>query len=208
MAITGSILVLFVIGHMVGNLKVFFGAESFDHYAHGLRTFGEPFLGHGQFLWIARVVLLSAVLVHVVMAWQTWRMSRRARKVGYAAGGSISFSYASSTMRWGGVIIGAFVVFHILHLTTGTAHPDFSSESPYANVVTGFRDPVASTFYLVAMAALGLHLYHGIWSACQTLGINNPRFGPWRRPIALVISLVAFLGFVAVPLAVLGRIVR
>ncbi len=208
MALTGALLVGFVIGHMIGNLKVFFGAESFDHYAHGLRTFGDPFLGHGQFLWIARVVLLAAVLVHMIMAWQTWRMSRRARDVGYRMQASVSFSYASRTMRWGGVLIGLFVVYHVLHLTTGTVHPGFSEESAYANVVAGFRSPVVSIFYVLAMMALAVHLYHGIWSACQTLDINGPRLGALRRPLALTVSLIVFLGFIAVPIAVLAGIVR
>ena len=207
MAVTGVALVVFVIGHMVGNLKVFFGQESFDHYAHGLRTFGEPFLGYGQFLWIARIGLLFAVTVHMVMAWQTWRMSRAARPVGYHTSASIGFSHASRTMRWGGVAILAFVVYHLLHLTTGTVHPAFG-ESPYANVVTAFQRPVVSVAYVLAMIPLGLHLYHGIWSACQTLDLNGPRIAALRRPVAAAIALVVFIGFIAVPLAVLGGLVR
>jgi len=202
MAVTGILLVLFVIGHMIGNLKAFQGAAKFDHYAEGLRSFGDPFLGHGQFLWIARVVLLASVLVHMIAAWQTWRISRRARPRGYRKEESISFSYASSTMRWGGVIIGAFVVFHILHLTTGTVHPNFVS-SAYANLVTGFQAPWVAGFYLLAMALLSLHLYHGIWSACQTLDINNAKIRAMRRPAAALIALVVLLGFISVPLAVL-----
>lgn len=207
MAVTGAVLTLFVIGHMVGNLKVFFGQESFDHYAHGLRTFGEPFLGYGQFLWIARIVLLVSVGVHIVMAWLTWRMSRRARPIGYHSAESIVFSHASRTMRWGGIAILFFVIYHLLHLTTGTVHPAFG-ESPYANVVTGFQQPVVSVVYLLAMIPLGLHLYHGIWSACQTLDLNGPRITELRRPVAAAIALIVVLGFVAVPIGVLSGVVR
>ncbi len=207
-AVTGAALVLFVIGHMVGNLKVFFGKENFDHYARGLRTFGDPFLGYGQFLWIARIGLLAALAVHMVMAWQTWRMSRAARPIGYHTTASINFSHASRTMRWGGVAILAFVVYHLLHLTTGTVHPEFSHDSAYANVVAAFRRPAVSVAYVLAMIPLGLHLYHGIWSACQTLDLNGPRISALRRPVAAAIALVVVLGFIAVPLAVLGGLVR
>jgi len=208
MAVTGAVLVAFVIGHMVGNLKVFFGAESFDHYAHGLRTFGDPFLGYGQFLWIARIGLLVAVVVHIVMAWQTWRMSRKARPIPYHTVDPIVLSHASRTMRWGGVAILVFVVYHILHLTTGTVHPRFSPESPYANVVTAFSRPMVSIAYVLAMIPLGLHLYHGVWSACQTLDLNGPRVSALRRPLSLVIALVVVIGFIAVPLGVLTGLVR
>ncbi len=207
MAITGFVLVGFVIGHMIGNLKIFFGPEAFDHYAHGLREIGDPILGYGQALWIVRLVLLGCVGVHMVAAFQTWRMSRHARPVGYRKDESVAFSYASSTMRWGGLIIAAFVIYHILHLTTGAAHPSFG-ESAYRNVVTGFSQPVVAAAYILAMVPLGFHLYHGIWSACQSLDLDNPAIRALRRPAAAVIAAGVFAGFISVPVAVLAGIVR
>lgn len=207
MAITGFVLVAFVIGHMIGNLKIFFGPEAFDHYAHGLRELGDPILGHGQALWIVRLILLACVGVHLVAAFQTWRISRQARPVGYRKNESISFSYASSTMRWGGLIIAGFVVYHILHLTTGSAHPAFG-ESAYRNVVIGFTKPVVAIAYILAMIPLALHLYHGIWSACQSVSLDNPSIRDLRRPASAIIAVVIFAGFISVPVAVLVGIVR
>lgn len=208
MAVTGAVLVLFVIGHMAGNLKAFLGAESFNHYAEALRTFGEPFLPPMSFLWTVRVALLAAVGLHVWAAISLARSSMAARSRGYRRAESLSFSYASRTMRWGGVIIAAFVVYHILHLTTGTAHADFVPGDAYHNLVVGFRSPAAVVAYLVAMTALVLHLYHGVWSAFQTLGANHPRYNRYRRPLALGLALVVYLGFIAVPLGVMAGILQ
>jgi len=207
MALSGIVLVLFVLGHMAGNLKVFFGQEAFDHYAHGLRTFGEPFLAHGQFLWIARIGLLAAVGLHMLSAFLTWRQSAVARGSRYRKKHALSFSYASRTMRWGGVLIAAFVVLHLLHLTTGTVHPDFG-DSPYVNVVVAFSNPAVAGAYIVVMVLLGLHLYHGIWSATQTLDWDNPRIRDAWRPIAAIVTAVVVLGFVSVPVAVLAGAVE
>jgi succinate dehydrogenase / fumarate reductase cytochrome b subunit len=208
MAVSGVILLGFVLGHMVGNLKVFQGPEHFDAYAEGLRTIGAPLFGRGQLLWAVRLVLLLAVVLHIAAAWAVTRTSWAARPHGYRALRLIETSYAARTMRWGGVIILLFVVFHLLDLTFGPANPSFVLGDPYHNVVATFgRVPVAMG-YIVAMGALCLHLFHGIESACQTLGLNHPRYNAWRRRIALVFSLVVAGGFVAVPLGVLSGVVR
>jgi succinate dehydrogenase / fumarate reductase cytochrome b subunit len=207
MALSGVILLLFVIVHMLGNLKVYQGPESFNHYAEGLRTFGAPFFGRGQVLWIIRIALLAAVLIHIVAAFQLTLRSRAARQQGYRKFDSLAFSYASRTMVWGGLIILAFVIYHLMHLTFGNAHPDFVHGDAYHNLVAGFRSWPVSVAYVAAMIPLGLHLYHGIWSAFQTMGVNNPRFNKWRRPFALAMSALVVAGNVSFPLAVLAGVV-
>ena len=174
MALSGVVLVLFVVGHMIGNLKVFFGQEAFDHYAHGLRTLGDPLFAPGQFLWIVRIALLAAVGIHMLSAFLTWRQSSAARDVAYRKSNSLSFSYASRTMRWGGVIIAAFVVYHLLHLTVGSVHSGFT-DSPYENVWAAFKNPGIALGYVAVMVLLAFHLYHGVWSATQTLDLDTYR---------------------------------
>lgn len=208
MAATGALLVLFVLGHMAGNLKAYQGAEKFNAYAEFLREFGAPVFGHGQFLWVARVALLVAVLVHIVAAAQLTRTSRLARPVGYKKTPHEELTYASRTMRWGGVFILLFIVYHILHLTTGTAHANFVAGDAYRNLVVGFQAWPVSAAYMVAVVALGLHLYHGVWSGFQTLGWDNPRYAPYRRSIAGVISIVVVLGNLSFPIAVLTGVLR
>ena len=208
MAVTGAVLFLFVFVHMIGNLKIYQGPEKYDAYAAFLREAGSPALGHGQMLWIARIVLLGATGLHVISAVQLAWTSRRARDIGYRRFRDQSFSYASRTMRWGGVIIAAFVVYHLLHLTLGTVHHDFSHESVYRNVVSAFRRWPVSTAYLAAMVPLGLHLYHGMWSVTQTLGAESPGLRRCRRPLAAGVALAVFVGNVSIPLAVLAGWVR
>jgi succinate dehydrogenase / fumarate reductase, cytochrome b subunit len=208
MAVTGVILLGFVVTHMIGNLKVYQGPVKFNEYAAGLRAFGSPFLSPGQALWIARVVLLGAVLLHIGAAVQLVRQSRAARAVGYARyDNSLLFSYASRTMVWGGIIVLVFVVYHILHLTLGTVHPDFIEHNAYHNFVIGFQQWPVSLFYVIATLALGLHIYHGMWSALQTLGANNPKYNRYRRPIALGTALLVVVGNISFPVAVLAGII-
>ena len=208
MAVSGVVLLGFVLGHMVGNLKVFQGPEHFDAYAEGLRTVGAPLFGRGQLLWAVRVVLLLAVVLHIAAAWAVTRASWAARPQEYRALQLVETTYAARTMRWGAVIILLFVIFHLLDLTFGRVNPSFLPGDPYHNVIATFgRVPVALG-YVVAMGALCLHLYHGIESACQTLGLNHPRYNRWRGPIALGFSLVVAGGFIAVPVAVLAGVVR
>jgi succinate dehydrogenase / fumarate reductase cytochrome b subunit len=202
MAVSGAIFVLFVIVHMFGNLKVYLGPEAFNHYAEGLRDFGEPFLGREWFLWAFRSALILFLLIHTVAAWQTSRQSWAARGDKYRKKDKLVFHYASRTMRWGGVALLLFVVYHILHLTTGTLHPDFIPGDAYHNFVTGFLSIPVVVVYSLAMIALGLHLYHGTWSAFQTLGLDGPRVNRWREPVALVVALVVVVVNLSFPVAV------
>jgi succinate dehydrogenase / fumarate reductase, cytochrome b subunit len=207
MAVTGVVLLGFVIGHMIGNLKVYQGAAAFNQYAEGLRGFGAPLLGQGQALWGVRLILLLAVLTHIWAAVSLTLQSRAARTIQYRKFESLAFSYASRTMVWGGFIILVFVVYHILHLTLGTVHPDFVEHDAYYNFVAGFSVWPVSVFYILAMFPLGLHIYHGTWSALQSLGANNPRYNAYRRPAALGIAILVVLGNISFPLAVLFGIV-
>ncbi len=202
MGLSGILLAGFVLAHMLGNLKMFQGAAAMDGYAQYLREIGYPILPEYGALWIARLALLAALGVHAVAAFQLWSGSRAARGTGYRKEDSQVFSYASRTMRWGGVILLLFVVYHLLHFTTGHAHPDFAYGSVYANVVVGFQSPLVVGFYLLAVGALAFHLYHGIWSAFATLGNQNPRLDRMRRPLASAISIGLFVGYVTVPVAV------
>jgi succinate dehydrogenase / fumarate reductase cytochrome b subunit len=204
MGISGLLLVGFVVGHMVGNLKIYFGEEYYNAYAEALREIGHPLFGHNQFLWIARVVLLGAVLLHIWAALRLTLRARRARRQDYRQANDLSFSYASRTMRWGGVLVAGFIVYHILHLTTGTVHPGFKQGSVYRNVVAGFSQWPVALLYIGCMIPLCLHLYHGIWSATQTLGLDGPHVERWRRGVAVTIALIVALGNISVPVAVLA----
>lgn len=200
MAVSGIVLIGFVIGHMVGNLKFFTGEDHFDEYAHFLRELGEPILPYHWFLWGLRVVLLAAVSVHIWAAWSTTRQSKQARPVPYAHTDRIQATYASRTMRWGGVILLLFIVFHILDLTVGATHVGtFESGKVYANSVSGFRNPGVTIAYTLAMGALCLHLYHGVWSMFQTLGRNNVRVQAKLQTLSATIAVVVALGFLTMP---------
>lgn len=206
MAASGFLLVGFVLGHMAGNFKIFLGEEKFNHYAEWLREIGSPALPHGGALWIARIALLGAVLLHIHSAWSLTRASRKARPERYRRKLSTrQATYASRTMRWGGVIIVLFVFFHLAHFTWGWswAHPDFDPGNAYRNVVEGFRVPWVVAFYVVAQLALGLHLYHGFWSALQSLGWDHRTIDSWRRPAAATIAVVLTLGNTALAISVL-----
>jgi succinate dehydrogenase / fumarate reductase cytochrome b subunit len=207
MAVSGIVLVGFIAVHMLGNLKVFSGAASFNAYAAFLREVGYPALPHSSALWMVRIVLLAATGVHVWMAFQLWRASAAARERRYARNEDLSFSYASRTMRWGGVILLLFIVYHVLHFTTGHAHHDFVHGDAYHNFVTAFQVPWIVFVYVLAQAALCLHLYHGAWSVFQTLGVSHPRYDRYRRPLAAAIAVGVFVGFVAPPLLVLAGVV-
>jgi len=207
-AVTGIILVTFVFVHMFGNLKVFQGAEKFDHYAHFLREVGYPLIPHGGVLWVARVGLLVALVLHVVCITQLTALSRRARGGAYHAAKNLSFSPASRSMRWGGVALLGFVVYHLLHLTWGTVHPSFDPASPYHNVVTAFGVWWVVIPYAVAVAALGLHVYHGLWSSTQTLALQSPVVRDWARFTSAVLALLLVVGYLSVPAAVLAGWLR
>ncbi len=208
MAVTGVILFGFVLLHMVGNLKLYEGPKVLNSYAGFLREVGAPALPASGLLWIARLVLLAAVVLHMGAAWQLTRVSRAARPVRYAAAPKIHTSYASRTLRWGGVIIALFVVYHLLHLTWGVVHPSFVDKDVYHNVVAGFRVWWVSLFYIVAQIALGFHLYHGLWSMFQSLGLNHPRFNRWRNGFAHAFAWIVTVGNVSFPVAVLSGLIR
>jgi succinate dehydrogenase / fumarate reductase cytochrome b subunit len=201
-AVTGLILLLFVLGHMAGNLKIFQGSEKFDHYARFLREVGSPLVPYGALLWIVRAVLLVALVLHIVCITQLSVASRRARDVHYHRANDLSFSFASRTLLWGGIVILGFVTYHLMHLTWGLVHPSFDHASPYHNVVTGFRAPWVVILYAVALLALGLHLYHGLWSTTQTLAMRWPLVHRWRRPVSGVVAVVLVIGYLLVPVAV------
>jgi succinate dehydrogenase / fumarate reductase cytochrome b subunit len=206
MAVSGAILIGFLVAHMVGNLKMYMGPEAFNHYAEFLREVGEPILPRMVGLWIFRVVLLGCVGLHMLSAWQVYTQSRSARGGKYAKEESLSFSYASRTMRWGGVIIAAFVIYHILHFTTGQALPQFEHGEAYANVVYGFQSPLVVGFYVVTLVMVTFHVYHGVWSAFQTVGANHPKYNPFRRPLAMVLALLLLFGFLTVPVGVMAGV--
>ena len=209
MALTGTVLVLFVIGHIVGNLKIFEGAEVIDTYGSFLRTVGAPVFLNSQLLWIIRAVLLACVGLHILAAVQLTAQNRAARPVRYARKRDLDASLASRTMRWGGALIAVFIVFHILHFTTGTLHPNFREGQVYTNVVTGFRQvPLVAVFYIVAMLAVGFHLYHGTWSMFQTLGIRNRENHRALRTGATILAVAFVLASTAIPVAVLVGFVK
>ncbi|MEJ8647492.1 succinate dehydrogenase cytochrome b subunit [Streptomyces sp. MS1.AVA.3] len=212
MAVSGIVMLLYLVVHMLGNLKIFFGAADFDAYAAWLRTIGEPFLHHEWFLWIARVVLLAAVVVHAVAAYQLSRRDLAARPTKYARPSPRPrprrrASYATRTMRWGGVILGLFIVWHILDLTTLTVNPRAEAGHPYANVVATFSTWYGNTVYLVAMLALGLHIRHGFWSAAQTLGAGRSGRDRTLKTLANTLAAALTLGFIAVPVSVMTGVV-
>jgi succinate dehydrogenase / fumarate reductase cytochrome b subunit len=209
MAVTGVLLFGFVLFHMLGNLKLFLGPEKINGYAEGLRLLGEPILNHGDLLWILRVGLLAAVVLHVLSAWQLRRLNARARPAGYVKQSPQAATYASRSMFWGGLLIVLFVVYHLLHLTVGfdAVHAQFIPGEVHHNMVTAFSNPVVTGFYVLAVLALGFHLYHGLWSFFQSLGWTGPRLDVFRHRFAVVFAVVVTLGFVTVPIAILIRLV-
>jgi succinate dehydrogenase / fumarate reductase cytochrome b subunit len=209
-AVTGLILFGYTFVHMYGNLHVFEGREPLNAYAHWLRDLGYPLLPHEGALWIVRVILLLSVVGHIWAAWQVTKQDWDGRPVGYDQKKMIAATYAARTMRWGGVILALFIVYHVLHFTTGTLYVEapFSRADVYSNVVNGFRNPIVSLVYIISMIALGLHLYHGVWSMSQTLGWRSAVNNHLWRGFATVMAIVIAGGNIAIPLAVLAGIVR
>lgn len=205
MAVTGLIWIGYVVVHMYGNLKVFLGAEAFDSYAEGLRTLGEPLLGHSHLLLIARLVLIISLVLHVWAAVSLYGLARRARGTRYSVYRTQQANVAALSIRYGGLAILLFILYHLMHFTWGVpgVHSDFRPGHPYHNLVVGFQSWPVVIVYLLALVALGLHLYHGTWSMFQTLGLNNRTYSRLLRLVALGLALVVSLGFAIVPLAVL-----
>jgi succinate dehydrogenase / fumarate reductase, cytochrome b subunit len=208
MAISGIVLMGYVFAHMVGNLKLYEGAEAVNNYGEWLRVIAYPALPNQGALWGMRLILLLAAVVHVHAAWSLTRMNRRARPDKYESKRDyVAADFAGRTMRWTGVIILLFVLFHLADLTFGTANPDFEYGDVYGNVVASFSQPVVAAIYVVANLALGLHLYHGVWSLFQTMGWNNRRFNHWRRYLAIGFAAVVVAGNVSFPIAVLTGVI-
>src|ERR1700738_410453 len=205
MAASGLVLVLYVIGHMIGNLKAFLSAKELNAYAEFLRRMGEPIFPHSVLLWITRVIVGTAFVVHVYLAIDLSLRSRQARRLRYAHPDRVQANPAPFTMRWGGLALALFVVFHLAHFTWGWIHPDYTYRrgAVYQNVVGSFNVWWLVVIYVAAMVALGLHLYHGTWSMFQTFGVNNRRWDPIVRRTAATVAIVLFIGFISVSIGVL-----
>jgi succinate dehydrogenase / fumarate reductase cytochrome b subunit len=202
MGVTGLIGIGFVIGHMAGNLLVFRGPEAINAYAHFLASTGE-------LLWIVRLVLIASVILHVVAAYQLTMQNRAARPEGYVKREPQVTTWAARTMRWGGALILNFIVLHIMHFTNPGWRPagGFEKADVYTNIVTSFRIWWITLFYVTVMLALGLHLYHGAWSSIRSIGVAQPKERPLHRTVALAITVLVWLGFTAVPVAVFAGLI-
>jgi succinate dehydrogenase / fumarate reductase cytochrome b subunit len=203
MAVTGAIMFLFVIGHLAGNLQIFEGPAKLNAYGHFLHSIGE-------ILWIVRIVLIVAIILHITATVQLALRNKAARPVGYSRKQAINSSYASRTMYWSGPIVLAFIIFHLLQFTAGYIHPgsQFIEGDVYHNVVAGFQVWWVSVWYIFSMILLGLHLRHGIWSMFQSLGMNHPRHTPILKSAAWVVALVIVLGYISIPISVMLGVVK
>jgi succinate dehydrogenase / fumarate reductase cytochrome b subunit len=202
MAVTGIVMVAYLVTHALANLLVFQGPDKINAYSRFLH-------GTGGALWAARLALIAAVVLHIAAAVQLTVRRQAARPVAYAAGRRPQIStLASRTIRWGGVLILIFLVYHILHFTLGTVHPSFVEADPYHNVAAGFGNPFVVLFYELALVAIGLHLYHGVWSSGRSLGMSPPSPQPIRRRLALALSVVLWAGFTIIPIAVYAGALR
>lgn len=211
MAVTGLIFALFVFAHMYGNLKVLAGEQAFNTYAEHLRTIGEPLLPYAGFLWIMRIVLIVALLVHLRAAYTLWSRANKARSQKYAMKKVVAQSLSSKWMRWGGTFLLLFIIWHLLEFTllkVDVSDGATQVENPYQLVVNSFGVPWLTLLYVVAMVALYMHLAHGVFSACQTLGWT-PTVSAYRRAaiVAHIIAGLIVVGFLIPPLAILFGIV-
>jgi succinate dehydrogenase / fumarate reductase, cytochrome b subunit len=183
--------------HMAGNLQIFGGSELINHYAGLLHA-------SMGLLWTARIILLTAVVLHIRAALSLYALKAAARPVGYEKKGHRASTLASRTMIYSGYALFAFIVYHILHFTVGVAHPDFVEGDVFHNVTTAFKNPLVAGVYLVSMGMLWLHLSHGIFSLTQSLGLSHPRYAARAKSIAAVFALVVAAGFAVVPIAVIA----
>jgi len=207
MALTGVVMVGYLIGHVTGNMLIFKGPAAINSYSKFLHD-------SKGLLWGTRLLLLASVAIHI---WATVRfltLRNAARPVAYAMKQPHGTTWAARTMYWSGPIIALFIVYHILHLTTGTAHPNYHVDAAthevdvYRNLVDGFKSPIASVIYILAMLGIALHLSHGVWSMLQTIGVNRPNWECALRTIAVVFAVAICGGFIAVPVAVLLKFVE
>ncbi|MEZ4832923.1 MAG: succinate dehydrogenase cytochrome b subunit [Caldilineaceae bacterium] len=209
MAVTGLVWIGFVTFHMYGNLKVFGGAEYFNHYAEGLRELGSPVFGHTHLLWVLRIVIVVSIVLHVWAAVSLYQRALKARPRSYEMQRTVQANYASITIRYGGLVIFLFVLFHLMDLTWGTpvVHNGFVAGDPYTNVLNTFQRIPVVIVYLLALVALAFHLFHGTWSMFQTLGLNNRKYDRALRGLALALALIVPIGFAIVPLSVVFGLV-
>ncbi len=208
MAITGIVGLGYILAHMVGNLKLYQSEASFNLYAETLRELLYPIAPEHAVLNLLRAVLILALVAHVVAAWQLTMMNRRARPESYRSKRDyVAADFAARTMRWTGVIVLLFLVYHLADLTWGWVNPAPAGSTPYEKVIASFSVPVVAGFYLVANLALGLHVYHGTWSLFQSMGWNNRRFNHWRRTLAIAFTVVVIGGNLSFPIAVLTGVI-
>lgn len=209
MAVSGIILLGYVLTHMVGNLKTYLGADDLDHYGEWLRDLGEPAFPRTVLLWSMRTVLIAAFFLHIIAAYQLTRMNRKARPTRYQSRRDYATaSFASRTMRWTGVIVALFVIFHLMDLTWGTTNPDFHRGHVYDNLIASFQRVPVAIVYVVANIALGIHIFHGAWSMFQSLGLTNPRFNHLRRHFATGFAALITLGNISFPILIVTRVVE
>ncbi|MFI7617999.1 succinate dehydrogenase cytochrome b subunit [Nonomuraea terrae] len=210
MAVTGAVMVLFLVAHMLGNLKIFFGRDSFNEYAHALRTLLEPIAPYRTLLTILEIVLVVSVVMHMWAAISLSRRASHARPVKYVAKKSQANGYATHIMRFGGVTILLFVIWHLLDLTFGVVNPEGFDSAPADRMVSGFDASRwwVTLIYVVAVVMVGLHLRHGIWSAFQTLGWANRNRYRALRVTAAAVSVVLVVGFLAPPLAIMFGVIK
>jgi succinate dehydrogenase cytochrome b subunit len=202
MAVSGGILYLYILAHLAGNLLIYGGRDTLNDYAHLLHA-------HPSLLWMARIVLLAAVGVHIVTSIQLWWLNKYvARPIGYVRKKDVPPAYASGTMMWSGPIIAFFVIFHVLHLTTGSVGLPFRELDAYDNLVSGFRIAWVAAIYVVAMLFLSMHLYHGFWSLFQSLGVSHPRLDRRLKYIAHGLAIAIGAGFISIPVMVLTGAIR
>ena len=211
MAISGLIMIGFLLAHMYGNLKAFAGQDAYDGYAHHLRTIGEPILPYSGALWVMRIVLLVAIIVHIYSAATLWKRDRRARGgtsryVSRNGRLGVQRTYASFTMRWGGIVVVLFVIYHLLQFTFHTVGPGDAGpdNSPFVRLVSAFSVMWLVAVYTLALLAVGFHLRHGVWSALTTLGANTSAVTRRRlNVLAYLVAIVITLGFLLVPYSIL-----
>ena len=214
MAVSGIAMMGFVLFHMVGNLKMYLGAADLDHYSEFLRDLLYPIAPKGVILWLLRGGLVVMLLAHLHAAWSLTRLNHRARPVKYQSARDYQVAnFASRSMRWTGLIVFAFIAWHLLDLTFGVVNATgtdstFVRGEVYNNVVRSLDRWPVSAFYVVANILLGIHLFHGAWSIFQSLGWNNPRFNTWRRGFATAFATIIVVGNVSFPIAVLAGIVH
>jgi len=214
MAISGIAMMVFVLFHMIGNLKMYMGETALNHYAEFLKELLYPLAPKGVVLWILRGGLITMLLLHLHAAWSLTRLNRFARAVKYQGPRDYQVAkFASRTMRWTGIIVLSYLIWHILDLTLGVVNTtgtngEFVKGEVYQNVLNSLNRPVVAAFYVIANVLLGIHLFHGAWSIFQSLGWNNPRFNTWRRGFATAFATIVVVGNVSFPIAVIAGIVK